>query len=809
METPPPETPVSEPPPRPRPADRVRAAGRRALLALGRLARAIRGRRWLLVGLLALALAAPPGLFAAWAWWTVARLDLGRVQEVSYIYAAGQVLAPGLSVRATDLAGTLRRLRYEERTGAPQRPGQFRRDEGAWELFLRARDDPAGPRPPQRLRLELDGERIAALYDPAAGTRLERAELEPELLSGLGDTPGQLRRPVRLAAIPPHLTAAILAAEDHRFFEHRGVDVTAVLRALWVNLRRGEVAQGGSTLTQQLVKNLVLSPRRTLDRKLREAALAVMLEGRYAKAEILEAYVNAIYLGQHGAFAVYGFGAAAGSYFGKDVERLSLAEAALLAGMIRAPNTYSPVQNLERARERRNQVLRRMRDLSQIDAKAYAAAVREPVRVRRGAPPRLLGPYFLDHVRAQIEEPREEGGHAAGLRIYTTLDPVLQRAAEAALARGLDQLEGRHPPLRRRDPARRLQGALVALDPATGEIRALAGGRDYAQSQFNRVTHARRQPGSAFKPFVFLAALRFGPAGELPRFTPVSPVADEPLTLRVGRQEWSPRNYEDRFEGTVSVRRALEQSLNAATVRIGMEVGLPAVIRTAREVGFTSPMAPVPALTLGSFEVTPLELAAGYAVLASGGERVPVTAVRAVLDREGARLDEPPDAQAAAVRAGEAFLLTHLLHGVVERGTGATVRALGVEGPVAGKTGTTNDGRDAWFVGYTSRLVALVWVGFDEGDVLRLSGAQAALPIWADFMRTATAVLPAEPFPAPPSVVFRDVDPTNGKLATFFCPVVVREVFLASTEPLEVCPDHGQPGQLFDSLFRRFLDLLR
>lgn len=788
-------------------ARRLGGASRQTGRGLGRLGLGAWRRKGLLGGLLALTLVTPIALFAAWSWWTVARIDLGRIQEASFIYAAPRVLAPGLSVEATDLAGALRRLRYREVPAEPV-AGQFRRAGDTWEIALRPGDDGAASRPARRVRLRLEGERIATVLDAADGGSLESIELEPELLSGLGDTLA-LRRPVRLGTVPPHLTATVLAAEDHRFFEHRGVDATAILRALWVNLRRGEVAQGGSTLTQQLVKNLALSPRRTLDRKLREATLAVMLEWRYGKAEILEAYLNAVYLGQHGHVAIYGVGAAAQSYFGKDVERLTLAEAALLAGMIRAPNSYSPVQNPDRARERRDLVLRRMRDLGRIDQATYAKATREPVRVRRGFPARLLGPYFLDHVRAQLEQAQgENGDHGGGLRIYTTLDPVLQRAAEAAVARGLDQLERRYPQLRRRDPAQRLQAALLALDPTTGEIRAMVGGRDYALSQFNRATHARRQPGSAFKPFVYLAALRFGPGGEPPRFTPVSFVEDQPLTLRVGRDTWSPRNYEDRFEGTVSVRRALEQSLNAATVRIGTEAGLDAVIRTARDVGFTSPMAPVPALTLGSFEVTPLELAAAYATLARAGERAPVTAIRAVVDRDGALVDEPAGSRAQAVRADEAFVVTHLLRGVVDRGTGAAVRALGVEGPVAGKTGTTNEGRDAWFVGYTPRLVALVWVGFDEREVLRLSGAQAALPIWADFMRSAIAVLPGEPFPVPPSVTFRDVDPTNGKLATLFCPVVLREAFLASTEPREICPDHG-PGPLIDSLFRRLFDLFR
>jgi penicillin-binding protein 1B len=764
-----------------------------------------RSKRWIAVALVVLTLT-PIAIFAAWSWRVAARVDLDRVQNVSLVYAAGQPLTAGVSVEAMELAGTLKRLKYQEVTGPPRASGQFRQAEGEWDIYLHEREDPRARRPAQQVRLVLDGSRVSAVVDPTSGGSLDGIELEPEVLSGLSDTVGQLRRPVRLEAVPRHVVAAVLAAEDHRFFEHAGVDAKAVVRAVWVNFRRGEVSQGGSTLTQQLVKNLVFTPKRTWDRKLREAAVAFMLERRYTKGEILAAYLNAIYLGQHAQVGVYGIGAAARSYFGKEVGDLTLGEAALLAGMIRAPNSYSPIQNPDRARERRDAVLQRMRDVGVVDEAARTAAAREPIRTRTVAPPRLLAPYFLDSVRVQIERPQDEGAPAGGLRIYTTLDPVLQRAAETAVTRGLDRLEGRYRALRRREGAPRLQAALVAIDPVSGELRAMVGGRDYAASQFNRATHARRQPGSAFKPFVFLAALRWGSSGATPRLTAASFVQDEPLSVQNGRDTWSPRNYEDRFEGTVTVRRALEQSLNTATVRIALQAGLPSVVETARQVGFTSALSPVPALSLGSFEVTPLELASAYATLANGGTRITPTSIRAVADRDGAVLEDGASARATVLRPDEAFLVTYLLRGVVERGTGAAARSLGVEGAVAGKTGTTNDGRDAWFVGYTPRLVVLVWVGFDERDVLRLSGAQAALPIWADFMRTATAALPGGAFTVPASVVFRDIDPTNGKLATRYCPVVVREAFLLATEPRETCPDHGA-GQLFENIFRRFFDL--
>lgn len=731
-----------------------------------------------------------PVAFVAWVWHTARLVDLSDLHNVPIVYAAGQRLSAGLPIEAIDLAGTLRRLGYEEVASRPRRPGGFLREEDAWQIFLRPRDDPRARRPAIQVRVPLQGSRITAVINSSDGSNLEGIEIDPEVLSGRSDAPGRVHRPVPLSTVPRHLIAAVLAAEDHRFFEHRGIDGIAVLRAIWMNLRRGEIAQGGSTLTQQLVKTLLLSPRRTWDRKLREAALALMLEWRYRKEEILEAYLNGIYLGHHRGAAVYGVGAAAHSYFGRDVAQVSVSQGALLAGMIRSPNSVSPSQNLDGARERRNTVLHRMRELDFIDTGTFTTAIRERVRVVQRERPARLGSHFIDYVLAQAN-----GRLNGDLAIYTTLDPSLQRAAEAALIRGLDRLEGQFGHLRRSKSPDRLQGAILAVDPANGEILAMVGGRDYASSQFNRATHARRQPGSAFKPFVYLAALRRGRVGEPPQFTPTSLVEDRPISLLSDRAFWSPRNYEGRFEGTVTVRRALEQSLNAATVHLAQSVGLTAILRTARDVGFTSRMKSVPALALGSFEVTPLELAGAYATLANAGKPVrPTWVPPPPLDNKSSLVQIPTASRTTGISTEEAFLVTYLLRGVVGRGTGAAVRTLGVGGAVAGKTGTTNEGRDGWFVGYTPRLVALVWVGFDQRDALGLSGAEAALPIWADFMRTAMAVRPSGPFTAPASVVFRDVDPTNGKLATPFCPLVYREAFLPFTEPREVCRDHTRPA---------------
>ncbi|HTY80332.1 MAG TPA: PBP1A family penicillin-binding protein [Candidatus Bathyarchaeia archaeon] len=725
-------------------------------------------------------------------------LELGRFERLEsrravVLYAAGQTLSRGTNVRMIGLAATLGRLGYTETRGMPTVRGQFRRTGGGWDIVLR---DGGG-----RIGVELQGERIVRVIRD--GKDAESAALEGEVLTGGRDQPGEDYRPIQLAAAPKVLVDAVLAAEDHRFFQHGAVDVRALARATWANLTSGRVIQGGSTITQQLVKNRLLTPERTVLRKLREALLAKLVETRYTKQQILEAYLNEAYFGQRGPLALRGVGAASRAYFGKEVHQLKPGEAALLAGMLRAPNTYSPVLHPERARERRDTVLTRMRDLGMLDAAAYDRARREPLRSLPRPWPGQAAPYFADLVREELE--------ARSLdvtRVDTTLDLTLQRFAENAVARGLDQLETRYPRLGKQDPRGQLQVALVAVDPATGEIRALVGGRSYEKSQFNHVTLARRQAGSAFKPFVYAAALK--PRDGAPRFTAASMIDDAPLTLTVDGEAWSPHNYEGRYEGHVSVRRALEQSLNGATVRISQAVGLPLVVETAAAFGFDKNLAPRPAIALGALEVTPLDLARAYATFADGGIRPgAMHTVHAAYQADGTQARPTGDSPATVVMSpAEAYLMTSLLEGVVRSGTASSASALGVPAEIAGKTGTTNEGRDAWFVGYSSRLLAVVWVGFDDGRPHGLSGAQAALPIWADFMRQALGAYPSPAFTVPNGISFADVDATNGKLARSSCPLVIRETFLAGTEP-ERCEEHLGLAERFLDWTRRLRDWLR
>ena len=753
------------------------------LLTRGKLTAAALG----LGGLLLLSMLA----LAAYSSIELARFERMESRRAVVVYAAGQTLSRGTHVRMIDLAGTLGRLGYVETRALPTARGQFRRTSDAWDVSLRDGEP---------IHLEIGGERIVRIT--RHGRDVESAVLEGEVLTGGGDQPGEDYRPIRLAAAPKVLIDAVLAAEDHRFFDHGAVDLRAVARALWANVQEGRVIQGGSTITQQLVKNRLLTRERTFVRKLREAWLAILIQARYTKAQILEAYLNDVYLGQRGPLALRGLGAAARAYFSKEVHQLTPGEAAMLAGMVRAPNLYSPVLHPDRARERRDAVLARMRDLGMLGPPAYERARKEPLRPPARPWPGQAAPYFADLVREELEERSLQGA-----RVETSLDLTLQRFAENAVARGLDQLESGFPRLRRRDPHARLQIALVAVDPATGEIRALVGGRDYATSQFNHVTLARRQAGSAFKPFVYAAALR--PRDGVPRFTAASMIDDAPITIMVDNKPWSPRTYEARYEGRVSVRRALEQSLNGATVRISQAVSLPVIVETATAFGFGKNLAPVPAVALGAFEVTPLELAGTYVPFARDGTRPgAIRAVHAVYRADGTqvvpRRDNPPT---TVLSPAEAYLMTSLLEGVIRSGTGASARGLGAPGTVAGKTGTTNEGRDAWFVGYSSRLLAVVWVGFDDGQPHGLSGAQAALPIWADFMRQALAAYPPPAFTVPDGITFADVDATNGKLAESSCPLIIRETFLAGTEP-ERCQEHLGWTDRFLSWSRRLREWL-
>jgi penicillin-binding protein 1B len=607
-----------------------------------------------------------------------------------------------------------------------------------------------------------------------------------------------VREWIPLSQMPERLIEAILAVEDRRFYSHVGIDPVAVGRAIWRNLTKGGVVQGGSTITQQLAKNLFYSPQRTFIRKVKEALAAIVLEAKYGKREILESYLNEIYLGQAGFVSIYGVGEAAHRYFGKTLDELTTGEIAMIAGLIKGPNSFAPTKHRELAQQRRDVVLRVLRDQGRVTEEEWKTAVNEPVRVAPPDDALAEAPYFVDTVLKQVEEalgtPLPEG-----LRIDSTLDSLMQQTATEGLESGLARLERAYPALKGSEQP--LQGAVVVLDPSTGAILALVGGRDYRVSQFNRAVQAHRQAGSLFKPFVYLTAFEASRSGATPSMTPATLLADEPVTFESEHGTWAPQNYDRQFRGSVTLRSALEQSLNVPAVRVARAVGTQPILDVIRQLGVTTAVTNDLSVALGSPAVSLLDMVTAYGTVANGGVWVRPTSLRAASDRNGMTVWTAAPDRRQAVSPQAAYLVTSLLDGVVRRGTATKAKVLGLTGAIAGKTGTTDGYRDAWFIGYTSDLVIGVWVGFDDERAIRLTGAQAALPIWLDIARR---MLPeqAPPFSPPSGIVTRAIDPKTGQLATSQCPEQVEEVFIEGTEPTVYCEVHG--GGLWERLRHTF-----
>ncbi len=578
-------------------------------------------------------------------------------------------------------------------------------------------------------------------YTPSVGSRVYAEDDE-----FLTEFQAERRIFVPLQQIPPGLRNAVIAVEDARFYSHFGVDVRGILRAAYANFRHGRVVEGGSTITQQLAKVLFLTPDRSFSRKVKEALLALELEKRYSKDRLLELYLNQVYMG-HGA---YGIEAAARTYFGKSVQDLSLPESSMLAGLPRSPGNYSPFERPELVLRRRAIVVGRLLEQGYISEAEAQAANRAPLDLVPSERRRGSGQYFLGYLQQSLEAKYgSDVLYKSGLAIYTTLDAGLQRAAEQALREGLQAIvtrqAGRAANRGKGSPAAGTpEGAVVVIEAATGYIRALIGGTDFARTEFNRALHAHRQPGSAFKPFVFLAALEAGRA-------PTEMLDDSPMRYVSAGKEWVPENYDGKFRGAVTLQQTLEESINVPTIRLLEQLGVDPVIDAARRAGIQSPLPHDLTLALGSGDVTLLELTAAYGTFANQGIRMEPLMVRYVTDAQGRLVEENIPQGREAIAPGIATGLTQMLRGVVERGSGVAARVL--ERPLAGKTGTTNDFSNAWFVGYTPSLVTGVWVGHDRPRSLGHdeTGARAALPIWVGVMRAALRGQPVEEFPTPPA----------------------------------------------------------
>jgi penicillin-binding protein 1B len=671
----------------------------------------------------------------------------------SKIYSDSYLLYLGINLRTEELTEKLRRLGYFEIQAPPQRKGEYFVGRGGVEIFLHDFAFPTEQRTGVPVRLTFQGSTVARIQNLATDKDMFDLELEPELVTGLYERIWQERKVVKLAEVPPLLVKAVLAVEDERFYSHSGIDPIGILRAMWVNARSMSYQQGGSTLTQQLMKNFFLSDERTFSRKIPEAVMALIAERKYSKDTILENYLNEIYLGQRGSQGIFGVSEAAQFYFSKPLSELTVGESALLAGLIRAPNRLSPYRSTESATKRRNVVLAKLLDDRIITRKQYETAFREKLPARALVKVTNDAPFYVDYLRRELDE---NYSHTIltkdGLRIFSSLDLQLQRKAERALVEGLKKLEAAHPALRRKGDDDNLEGAIIVIRPQTGEIKAMVGGRNYQKSQFNRVFQAKRQPGSIFKPFVYLAALMYGGQSGT-RYTPDTVLNDSSFTWNYDGKEWHPNNYNNEYFGAVTFRRALESSLNSATARVAQDVGIRRVREIAHRMGIQSSLPSVPSLTLGSAEVTPLEVAVAFSTLANGGVRTRPLAVKLVLDQSAQPLEKRDVRVQQVINPQLAHLMNYLLKGVLDRGTAAGARRMGFTRPAAGKTGTTNDYKDAWFVGYTPDLLAVVWVGFDGQSKLNLSGADAALPIWTEFMKSATANMPITDFVPPEPLV--------------------------------------------------------
>lgn len=702
----------------------------------------------------------------------------------SKIYSDTTLLYPGEPINLDALRNKLKRLQYRLVHRPPRQKGELFFSGTTLRIFLHDIDIPGRVRTGYPVEIQLQKGRISAIRRTDQPAALKFLELEPEELMLFFGLEREDRQLVSIDEIPLHVIQAVLAAEDARYYDHPGMDIKGILRAVYTDLKHGELRQGGSTITQQLAKNYFLTPEKTFQRKLKEGLLAVTMEMIYDKDEILEIYLNEIYFGQKGSVAIHGIGEASWFYFGKPVKAISLPEAATLAGLIRAPNHYSPYKDPKRCVERRNHVLLAMHKRGWISEDERASASGTALDAIGYQAYGRTAPYFLDFVVSQLKTLYSPDDLASlGLSIQTTLDTQVQEAAEKALKKGLERIESHHPDLKRSSPERQVQGAIVVMQPRTGSILAMVGGRHYGDSQFNRITHARRQPGSAFKPFVFLSALD--------RFTPASLLSNQPKTYTIDGQAWEPKNYAPLQADQVTLRTALAKSVNRASVDLAMQVGLSKVVETAKRFGFSTPLPPYPSLALGAAEVVPLELARAYCVFAGDGILPQPLSLREVIDEGGETLERRHMDITEVTSPAKAYLMTSLLQSVVQDGTARRLPALGIPFPTAGKTGTTNDSRDAWFVGYTPDILALVWVGFDEGGTLHGTGSSIALPIWADLMRSLPQFAAGNWFTPPEGVTTKKICPASGLLALpGACPSPQDEIFLVENTPRETCPLH-------------------
>jgi penicillin-binding protein 1B len=715
------------------------------------------------------------------------KLRAGPFANTSMLYAAPQPVMLGDEGQLEEIASYLRRCGYSESNS--NRLGWFHMRPDAIEI---------NPGPDaydaEGAVIKIERRHVTEIISLRDHTERTQYYLEPELITNLFDQKREKRRLVRFDDIPKPMVDAVLAAEDKHFFQHAGFDPIGILRAAWVDVKERRSSQGASTLSQQLARTLWLGPERGWRRKIPETLITLHLEQKLSKQEIFEDYANAIYLGHQGSFSIHGFGEAAEVYLGKDLGQVTIADAALLAGLIQSPYTRNPFRYPERAKARRNVVLKAMRENGFIGEKDYDDALASLVKVTHESAESSDAPYFVDLVNETLQSRfQDRDFQNNSFRVFTTLDMNLQRDAVAAVRTGIEETDQQWKRRSKKYGTEEMplaQVALVALDAQTGEVKALVGGRSYGVSQLDHAV-AKRQPGSSFKPFVYTAALSAALSGGGQTLTPASLVTDEPTTFYFDDKIYEPANHKDEYFGAVTLRYALAHSLNVPAVKVAEMTGYDRIAEVARAAGMNLDIKPTPSIALGAYEVMPLEIAGAYTIFVNSGDLVKPSFIKNIRDQQGTSIFQAQPERRPAIDPRVAYLVENMLEEVLRSGTGAGVRARGFGLPAAGKTGTSRDG---WFAGFTSKLICVVWVGFDDNHDFKLEGARSALPIWTEFMKRAhqhreyRAVHSFEP---PDGIVTAEIDADTGELASPSCPRVRSEVFLAGTQPVDVCRLHG------------------
>jgi len=724
------------------------------------------------------------------------------------IYAGPRMVRVGSAFTVRDIAADLRHAGYREKDGESML-GSYHVRGGSIEVL----PGPESYHSPEPATIAVAEGKVSQIRSRSAGD-LAAYELEPQLVTSLFDAEQRSKRTmVKYDDIPKVMVDAVISIEDRRFFQHGGVNFLRLAEAAWVDFTHQRHQQGGSTITMQLSRAFFLSPEKTFKRKLIEMLIAVQLEQKFSKQQILEFYANRVDLGQRGSFTISGLAEGARAYFNKDLKDVTVPEAALLAGLIQAPSYLSPYRHPERALERRNVVIESMVETRAITREQADKAKAMALKL---APPNVEAsdaPYYVDMVRdVVISKLNERELNDQSYRIYTALDPELQRTAAQAVETGIKLVDDQITKMRTRKkkigknkfettvlPGPQAQVALVAMDPHTGEIKALVGGRNYGMSQLNHAL-AKRPTGSIFKPFVYAAAVNTALDGSQAVLTPASTVPDQPSTFAYGDQIYEPRNYKEEYHGDVTLRYALAMSLNNATVKLAEEVGYDKVAELAKNAGIASVKA-TPAMALGAYDASPVDMTAAYTTFANGGWRLSPILVNSVRNAQGDVVMNFGTEKKQVLDPRVAYIMTNMLEGVMNYGTANAVRVRGFNGPGAGKTGSSHDG---WFAGYTSNLLCIVWVGYDDYSDIRLSGAQTAAPIWAEFMKKAI-VLPqysdVKPFNQPQGVVDVRLDKITNRLATPSCPDTYTIAFVAGTEPHDTCDQSGVIQGFFSRIF--------